>query len=59
MAEKMCFHPLIRDKNLFFYLMLLSRRGPENPSTPNFGNVNLTETMTNLIVAWKIQSNFF
>ena len=39
--------------------MLLSRRGPENPSTPNFGNVNLTETMTNLIVAWKIQSNFF
>ena len=35
------------------YLMSISRRGPVNPSTPTFGNNNLTETITNLIVAWK------
>ena len=35
------------------YLTSLSRRGPVNPSTQTFGNINLTETMTNLIVAWK------
>ena len=30
---------------------VLSRRGPVNLLTPNFCNINLTETMTNLIVA--------
>ena len=34
-------------------LTSLSRRGPVNPSTPTFANINLTETMTNLIVPWK------
>ena len=36
------------------YLTSLSRHDPVNPSTPIFGNINLTERMTNLIVAWKI-----
>ena len=35
------------------YLKSLSLRGLVNPSTPLFGNINLTETMTNLIVARK------
>ena len=33
------------------YLKSLSRRGPINLSTQTFRNINLTETMTNLIVA--------
>ena len=33
--------------------MLIFRRGPLHPSTPTFDNIILTETMTNLIVAWK------
>ena len=33
----------------FSYLTSLILCGPVNPSTPNFGNINLTETMTNLI----------
>ena len=35
----------------FSYLTLLSRRGPVNLSTPTFRNINLTETIANLIVA--------
>ena len=35
------------------YLMSLSRRDLVNPSSPTFANINLTETMTNVIVAWK------
>ena len=37
----------------FSYLTSLSRRGPVNPSTPIFLNINLRETITNLIAAWK------
>ena len=39
------------------YLTSLSRCDPVNPSTTTFGNINLTETMTNLIVAWKFNQN--
>ena len=35
------------------YLKSLFLRDLVNPSTPLFGNINLTETMTNLIVARK------
>ena len=31
----------------------LSCRGPVNPSTPTFGYINLTESITNLIAVWK------
>ena len=34
--------------------MSLSRCDPVNPLTPTFGNINLTETMRNLIVPWKV-----
>ena len=27
--------------------------GPVNPSSSTFGNINLSEVMTNLIVVWK------
>ena len=33
------------------YLTSLSRCGPVNPSIPTFGNINLTESITNLILA--------
>ena len=54
-CNNLYYHPfsLSKGQNLFSYLTSLSRRGPVNPSTPTFGNINLTETMTNLIVAWK------
>ena len=42
----------------FAYLMSLSRRGPVNQSTPTFGNINLTETATNLFVAWKFSQKW-
>ena len=38
---------------IFFYLTLLSRHGPVNLSTPTFGNFNLAEKTTYLIVASK------
>ena len=41
----------------FSYLTLLSRCGPVNPSTPVLGNIDLTETMINLLVAWKFDQN--
>ena len=41
----------------FSYLTLLSRYGPVNPSTPVLGNIDLTETMINLLVAWKFDQN--
>ena len=37
----------------FSYPTLLSRHGPVNLSTPTFGNINLTEAMSNLLFAWK------
>ena len=42
----------------FAYLTSLSRRGPVNQSTSTFGNINLTETATNLIVAWKFSQKW-
>ena len=38
---------------LNLYLTPLPHRGPVNPPTSTFGNINFTETMTNLIMAWK------
>ena len=38
---------------LFFSPTSLSRRGPVNPSTLTFYNINLAETMPNLFVASK------
>ena len=37
----------------------LSRRRPVNPSTPTFGNINLTEKMTYLIVAKKFNQKLW
>ena len=37
----------------FFYLTSLSRRDPVNPSTPTFYKTHMTETMLNLLAAWK------
>ena len=39
---------------IFTCLLLLSCRSPVNISTPALGSINLTETITNLLVAWKI-----
>ena len=52
-SNNLYFHPykLHKGYKLFSYLMSLSPRGPVNPSTPIFGNINLIETITNLIVA--------
>ena len=52
-CNNLYFHPYNIHKRykLFSYPMSLFRRGPVNPSTPTFGNINLTETITNLIVA--------
>ena len=36
------------------YLASIFRRGPVNPSTPSFPNINLTKTMTNLLIVWKM-----
>ena len=36
-----------------FLSEVLYRRDPVNPSTLTYGTINLTETMTNLIVAWQ------
>ena len=35
------------------YPILISCCSPVNSSTLTFGNINLTETMTGLIAAWK------
>ena len=35
------------------HLMSISRVGLVNPSIPTFPNLNLTKTLTNLLVAWK------
>ena len=37
----------------FSSLISLSRRGPLNPSSPTFYNINVTEAMLNLLVVWK------
>ena len=49
------FHLYIFDmsRKFLFYLVLLSPRDQVNPSTPSFGNINLRETMANVIVIWK------
>ena len=54
-CNNLYYHPFNLPKayKLFSYLTSRSHRGPVNPSTPTFGNMNLIETMTNLIVAWK------
>ena len=39
------------------YLTSLSHPGPVNPSTPTFPNINLTETITNLISVWELNQN--
>ena len=39
---------------LFPYLTSLFSRGPVNSSTLTFRSINLTETMTSLLVAWQI-----
>ena len=41
---------LSKGQKLFSNLTSLSRRGPVNPSTNNFPNINLTRTITNLPV---------
>ena len=45
-------------KNLFSYQTSFSRRGLVHPFTPTFGNINLTETMTNLIVFYKFNQKW-
>ena len=58
-TEKVCniLHALrkffLRNSKSNSYLMSISRRGPVNLSFPTFGNINLTKTITNLLVAWK------
>ena len=47
---------LIWVTNHSFYLASLSRCSPVNLSTPTFGNINLTETVTNLLVVWKVKN---
>ena len=42
---------------LFSYLASLSRK-PGKSVTPTFGNINLTETMLNLLVAWKFNQKW-
>ena len=44
---------LPKRQKLLCYQTTLSGRGPVNPSIPTFGNINLTETMTNLVAALK------
>ena len=41
----------------FSYMNSLSRPVPVNPSIPTFRNIHLTETITNLIAAWKFNQN--
>ena len=36
------------------HLTLVSRSGPVNQSTPTFRNIKLTETITNLVIPWKL-----
>ena len=44
-------YKLRKGHKLFSYLTSLSRRKPVNLSTTTFGNINLTETIANLIAA--------
>ena len=37
----------------FSYPTSFSRRDQVNPSTPTFGKINMTETITNVVVVWK------
>ena len=38
--------------------MSISCLGQVNSSTPTFGNINLRETMANLMVAWKFNQKW-
>ena len=40
------------------YLLSVSRRGPIIPIKPTFCNINLTQAMTDLLVAWKINKKW-
>ena len=40
------------------YLTSLAICSPVNPSTPTFGNINLTEPITNLILATKFNKKW-
>ena len=55
-CNNLCFHPFNIDNGQYLFSLLtsLSRRDLVNPSTSTFGNINLTESITNLIVAWKV-----
>ena len=46
-------HTLYERKKSLSYLTSLFRHGPVNPSSLTFRDINLTETITNLIVDWK------
>ena len=54
-SNNLYFHSYTMDERQkpFSYMTSLSRRGPVNPSILTFGNINLTETIKNLIVSWK------
>ena len=54
-SNNLCFHPYVSDwsERSFPYQRSFSRRGPVNPSIPNFNNINLTKTITNLIIVGK------
>ena len=42
----------------FYFLTLLSCHSYVNASIVNFGSINLTETKTSLLVAWKIDQKW-
>ena len=54
-CNNLYYHPYTFDERYksISYLTSLSRHSPVNPSSSTFGNINLTEAMTNLIVVWK------
>ena len=54
------YHPfrLSKGQNLFSYLTSISLRGPVNPGTPNFHNINLTRTITNLTVVSSVTTKW-
>lgn len=57
-SSNLYFHPDTFNKRQkrSSYLTSFSPRGPVNPSTPTFRNINLKET--NLIVAWKLNQKW-
>ena len=59
-CNNLYYHPfsLSKGNKLFSYLTSFSRRGPVNPSTPNFPNINLTRTITNLLVVSNVNKKW-